>query len=139
MRSIINSAVPLSYLTTPNTVTRMNKCPLDEQLQHSMIMGCRANGDEVCGFITDDEDILYVPNTHREPHRNFHMAIEDIQEALDIICKINHNSVIGVFHTHPNNVPWPTPIDIRGWPNPDLLWRYWIATNHEVIEWSKPR
>jgi proteasome lid subunit RPN8/RPN11 len=67
------------------------------------------------------------------------MAIEDIQEALNEVCKINGDSVLGVFHTHPNDVPWPTPGDISGWPNPDLEWRYWIATNHEVIEWSKGR
>jgi proteasome lid subunit RPN8/RPN11 len=143
MRNIIHSAVPLSYLTSPSTkkVVRVEnpRDPLDEAILDNMVSGCRANRDEVCGFITDAEDILYVPNSHMEPHFNFYMAIEDIQEALQIICKINQQNVIGVFHTHVNNVPWPTPIDLAGWPNPDLRWRYWIATNHEVIEWSLPR
>jgi proteasome lid subunit RPN8/RPN11 len=138
MKNIIHSAVPLRYLTSPpmKKVVRLEKCPLDEEIQHHLIMGCRGSRDEVCGFVTDSEDVLYVPNSHAEPHFNFYMDIEDIQEALDIICKINGQNVIGVFHTHPTNVPWPSPVDLAGWPNPDLRWRYWIATNHEVVEWS---
>ena len=120
-------------------VARVEKCPLDEEIQHNLINACQANSDEVCGFITDDEDVLYVPNSHMEPHYNFHMGIQDIQEALEIICKINGQNVIGVFHTHKTNIPWPSPTDIVGWPNPDLCWRYWIATNHEVIEWRLAR
>lgn len=141
--SIIHSAVPLNYLTTPSTnkVARVDhpREPLDDETISHMVSGCRANRDEVCGFITLNGDIVYVPNSHKEPHMNFYMAIEDIQEALNEICNVKYDTVFGVFHTHPNNVPWPTPIDINGWPNPDLEWRYWIATHHEVIEWSKAR
>ena len=122
-----------------NKVARVEKCKIDPEIQESLMRGCRANRDEVCGFITDDEDILYVPNTHLDPHHNFCMDIEDIQEALAIICKVNNQNVVGVFHSHPTNIPWPSPVDISGWPNPDLRWRYWIATNHEVIEWRLPR
>ena len=141
MKSFLQSSVPLRYLTSPpmQKVQRLSKCPLDADLAYSMVKNCESNKDEVCGFITNDGGILYVPNTHKEPHFNFHMDIGDIQEALNIICKINESSVMGVFHTHPTNVPWPSPVDINGWPNPDLGWRYWIATNHEVIEWGLGR
>jgi proteasome lid subunit RPN8/RPN11 len=138
MKNIIHSAVPLRYLTSPpmKKVERLQKCPLDEEIQRNIISACQTNRDEVCGFVTDAEDVLYVPNSHTEPHFNFYMDIQDIQEALDIICKVNQQNVIGIFHTHPSNIPWPSPVDLSGWPNPDLLWRYWIATNHEVVEWS---
>lgn len=141
MKNIINSSIPLNYCTTPVQVRRIQrpKFPLDPQIIENMISGCRANRDEVCGFITVNQDILYVPNSHIDPHFNFYMDIEDIQEALQIICKINNDSVVGVFHSHPTNIPWPSPVDINGWPNPDLRWRYWIATNHEVVEWCKTR
>lgn len=141
MKSFLQSSVPLRYLTSPpqQRVQRLEKCPLDSDLAYSMTTACAANPRELCGFITDDGGILYVPNTHKEPEYNFHMDIKDIQEALEIICKINGQNVIGVFHTHHTNIPWPSPMDIAGWPNPDLGWRYWIATNHEVVEWGLTR
>jgi proteasome lid subunit RPN8/RPN11 len=141
MKSIINSAVPLRYCTSPpvNKVVRLEKCPLDVEIKDRLISACQLNRDEVCGFITNDENVLFVPNSHVEPHYNFYMDIADIQEALDIIRKIGGSDVIGMFHTHPTNIPWPSPVDIAGWPNLSLQWRYWIVTNHEVIEWGKPR
>ena len=141
MNLITNSSVPLRYLTSPatNLVVRLEKCPLDPEIQSHLIAACKANKDEVCGFVTDDENIVYVPNSHLEPHYNFFMNNEDISAALDIVNKVYSGNIIGIFHTHHNNIPWPTPEDIAGWPQRTLPWRYWIATNYEVIEWAKLR
>ena len=109
---------------------------LFESVQHELISQCLANRNERCGLITiEEQEVIYVENIHHEPTHNFLMSQEDFDSALRAIYKEREDKVLGIFHTHPNNVPWPTPRDLAGWPNPALGWRYWIATGHEVIEW----
>lgn len=142
MRSIIQHASLRAY-TSPHMskVVRVQDSPnpLDPEVRSQLVMTCKANREEICGLISNQQGILYVPNSHKEPRFNFYMTLDDLRAALFEIQQIEEQKVIGVFHTHPTNVPWPSPEDISGWPNLALGWRYWIATNHEVVEWSLPR
>lgn len=94
---------------------------------------------ELCGFITSDDDIWWIDNVHLEPRHNYFFDPQEVETAVHEIYEIRQEKIVGQFHTHPNNVPWPSPRDIAGWPNPDLNWRYWIVTNAEVIEWELVR
>lgn len=109
---------------------------LDRQLHDMLTASCLSSHKERCGFITEDEDIWYVNNVHREPRHNFLMDSHDFVTVVSEIYDIRQTRIEGVFHTHPNDVPWPTPRDLVGWPNPALGWRYWIVTNGSVIEWK---
>lgn len=98
---------------------------------------CRKNSrQEVCGFLTDAQDIHLVKNSHQQPRYNYYMELESLQEVVQEIYQIKNQKIMGIFHTHPNNQPWPSPRDIAGWPNRALKWHYFIATNKEVIEWE---
>lgn len=109
---------------------------LDQEVQTILIDKCQSHYRELCGFVSSDEEIWCVDNVHLEPKHNFYMDNRHVEEVLTEIYKIQQTSVLGQFHTHPNNVPWPSPRDIVGWPNPALGWHYWIVTNEEVIEWQ---
>jgi proteasome lid subunit RPN8/RPN11 len=110
--------------------------PLFESVQSELTLACFTNKDEVCGFISEDQDIYYVDNVHEEPRRNFLLDEDSFKSVMRDIYEFRESRVLGIFHTHPNNVVWPSPRDIVGWPNPDLKWRYFIATNMEVVEWA---
>lgn len=91
---------------------------------------------ERCGFITrDDQEIVPVENTHQDPHNNFYMSEEDASEALEYIYNETNREILGVWHTHPNGYPWPSPRDILGWPNVSLGWRYFLVSRGNVTEW----
>ena len=140
MRNPINLYhIPMNNFITPpaKKVERVNFSfdPLDEDARKLLIELCRGNRDEVCGFVGEGGGIFMVPNSHPEPRFNFRMQDDLVAPMLEEICKIRGSSVIGVFHTHPTNIPWPSPMDLAGWPNKTLGWRYWIVTKHDVVEW----
>lgn len=108
--------------------------PLDLEIKNILTGLCVGHRKELCGFISDDEDIWRVTNVHKEPFHNFYMDLNHAQSVINEIEKRN-TEIIGIWHTHPNDVPWPTPRDLVGWPNPELRWRYWIVTRNAVIEW----
>jgi proteasome lid subunit RPN8/RPN11 len=111
--------------------------PLFEQVQQELVNKCLASREEKCGLIAvEEQDIYYIDNIHHEPNHNFLMSQSEFKMVVAEIYGQQEDKVLGIFHTHPNNVPWPTPRDLAGWPNPALGWRYWIATGHEVIEWQ---
>lgn len=109
--------------------------PLDMELENILIGVCQSHLKELCGFITADEDYIRIDNIHLEPYHNFYMNPDQVEEVIKKIYSIRNTFITGIWHTHPNNVPWPSARDLVGWPNPDLRWRYWIVTNKEVIEW----
>lgn len=112
--------------------------PVDKLQLHTkveLIRLCNAHYEEVCGFITNQEHIFIVDNVHDEPKHNYYMERESCQNVVDQIHAIGER-IIGIFHTHPNNQPWPSPRDLVGWPDQVLGWRYWIATRKELIEWG---
>jgi proteasome lid subunit RPN8/RPN11 len=102
----------------------------------SLINLCKNSKLELCGFITQREKIVLVTNVHGEPSHNFYMDHQSLKQALCEIYEENQDKILGIFHTHPNNQPWPSPRDIVGWPNIELGWRYFIVTNKEVLEWE---
>lgn len=91
---------------------------------------------EQCGFIDLNQELWYIPNIHEYPRMNFLMDTEVTTKILENIYERDNQSVLGIFHTHPNGVPWPSPRDIVGWPNTRLGWRYFIVTGSEVVEWE---
>ena len=96
----------------------------------------RMNDVEVCGFLTNRWVIDIVDNVHREPTHNFFMGPESVRDAVEEIYDKWNESILGIWHTHPNNVHWPSPRDILGWPNLALAWRYFVVTSGEVLEWK---
>lgn len=96
---------------------------------------CRMSRDERCGFITNKWEVETVLNVHDEPTHNFYMDEEDTKQVVEDIYNRGEH-IIAIWHTHPNGVPWPSPRDIRGWPNLRLGWRYFIATGNKLLEWS---
>ena len=111
--------------------------PLIESVAEELVQKCLSSRNEICGLITaEEQEIFYIDNIHHEPNHNFLMSQSEFKMVVAEIYGQQEDKVLGIFHTHPNNVPWPTPRDLAGWPNPALRWRYWIATRHEVIEWS---
>jgi proteasome lid subunit RPN8/RPN11 len=108
--------------------------PMLESVSESLILGANTSSHEQCGLIDTCWDIHYIDNVHDEPSHNFLLDHAQYTAAVDMIFEVGVD-ILGVFHTHPNNVVWPTPRDIRGWPV-ETGWRYWIVTNGEVIEWA---
>lgn len=102
---------------------------------NSLKLAARKSFSEVCGFITNRYDIVYVKNSHPEPDANFIMDAIDYKRAIEQIY-VGEDKIIGVFHTHPGGSPHPSMNDIKGWPNEQLGWRYLIATPDEVYEYQ---
>ena len=110
--------------------------PLLEVTQNQLILDWNRTGYEQCGFIDSEQNLWYIPNVHEKPRWNFLMEVEETKRVLEYIYAKEKNSVLGIFHTHPNNVTWPSPRDIVGWPNPALRWRYFIVIENEIVEWA---
>ena len=94
---------------------------------------------ERCGFITNNFEIVRVQNVHTDPHNNFYMDEEDANECFQYIYEELKDHIIGIYHTHPNGYPWPSPRDIVGWPNLALNWRYFLVSRGNVTEWRLVR
>lgn len=110
--------------------------PLFESTESALMSDFDFYNEERCGLISShSQQLFYVENVHEEPKNNFFMDHEEYDLALEEIFEIGE-TVLGVFHTHPNNIVWPSPRDIKGWPDPSLSWRYWVVTRTEVLEWE---
>ena len=109
--------------------------PLDEEIQKILRLACMKNRKEICGFITTDEDIWPITNVHGEPYHNFFMDVKETESKINQIYNERHCSIVGIWHTHPTHIPWPSARDLVGWPDPALGWQYWIVTATGVIEW----
>ena len=92
--------------------------------------------NERCGFIDNEQSIYTIKNVHHNPRMNFLMDQDQMEEVLTEIYGIQQGNVLGIFHTHPNGYPWPSPRDIVGWPNPKLGWRYFLVAHGNVSEWE---
>jgi proteasome lid subunit RPN8/RPN11 len=114
---------------------RIFEVVLPESVQNVLTAICAASKHEVCGFIDTHYGFHHVDNVHDEKTHNFLMDEDSFNVTMQRIYHGGNNAVLGVWHTHPNNVVWPTPRDLAGWPNPDLKWHYWIVTNSQVIQW----
>lgn len=110
--------------------------PLFESTVNELIDIYEMHSNECCGFIDDEQNVYRIDNVHKYPRMNFFMEEEDVEETIYEIYEIKQSSVLGIFHTHPNGYPWPSPRDIVGWPNPKLGWRYFLVTFEGVSEWE---
>lgn len=109
--------------------------PLPESVRNELLDLLYHNTTEQCGFITQDFDVVPVKNSHAEPASNFYMSEADATIILDSIFTKYGSDILGIYHTHPNGYPWPSPRDLVGWPNPALGWRYFLVTRGDVTEW----
>lgn len=110
--------------------------PLSEKARVELKLACETSPVEVCGLITEQMEIHYIANVHEFPRENFYMDHAEFTETVRQIMEGKKDKILGVFHTHPTGIVWPSPRDIVGWPNPDLGWRYFIVTARDVIEWA---
>lgn len=114
--------------------------PLYESTRTDLLHRAYDSSQELCGFITsEDQTILEVRNVHEEPRKNFFMERSDIENQVDYIYNGLRQHILGIWHSHPNNYPWPSPRDIVGWPNQALCWRYFLVSRGDVTEWSLVR
>ena len=113
--------------------------PLYEATVNDLLSEWKYEVVEQCGFIDSEQDIWLMNNVHQSPRANFRMDDRQMANTLHEIYNRKNRTVLGIFHTHPNNVVWPSPRDIVGWPNPKLGWRYFIVTKYEVLEWELVR
>ena len=114
-----------------------HESPLYESTVNELLLDWNREVVEQCGFIDSDQELWYVKNAHEHPRSNFFMDNAYAEKTLTQIYKDSPGrKVLGIFHTHPNGVTWPSPRDIVGWPNPRLGWRYFIVTGVDVVEWE---
>lgn len=110
--------------------------PLFQDTIDTLLSHLEGHYNERCGFITEDmQEVVPVYNSHENPHSNFYMDTEDAQKNIDYIYEDRQTSILGIWHTHPNGYPWPSPRDIIGWPNQKLGWRYFLVSRGNVTEW----
>ena len=91
---------------------------------------------EICGFITKGMKMFLVENSADHPQNSFRMALPNYRRAIEIISS-SGDEIVGIFHSHPGGSPHPSDNDLKGWPNPDLHWRYWIVTPTALFEYVK--
>ena len=122
--------------TNGKKAERIDCNDLSVAIVNSLTKMARLGREERCGFLTNTGAIYQILNGHEEPTHNFFMEKEAVREAVEEIYQISHDHISAIWHTHPNNIPWPSPRDIHGWPNLALGWRYFIVTHSEVLEWK---
>lgn len=117
---------------------RVEFSDMPEITKSDLLTICQSHYRERCGLITTDWEIVGVENVHQNPEFNFYMDHDDFNQSLEYIFQETNRDVLGIWHTHPNNWPWPTPRDICGWPDLDVVdWRYFVITSSNVTEWRK--
>lgn len=109
--------------------------PMLESVRNKLLNECYNFKEERCGFITLDWDLIKVTNSHEVPRTNFYMRESDAIPAIESIYTKYGSDILGIYHTHPNGYPWPSPRDLVGWPNPVLKWRYFLVSRGDVTEW----
>lgn len=125
-----------NQLVTPIALATERE-PLPIGLWNSLRHIALYNKNEVCGLIDSRYQYHCIENAHEKPESNFIMDLQQFKRAIEHITVANER-VIGVFHTHPGGSPLPSDNDIAGWPNPELNWRYFIATEIDVYEYEYP-
>lgn len=113
-----------------------HETPLFESTVNQLLMDWNREVTEQCGFIDSNQELWYVPNIHEKPRMNFLMENDEAERILEHVYNVSQECILGIFHTHPNGVTWPSPRDIVGWPNPKLGWRYFVVTGIDVVEWE---
>lgn len=84
---------------------------------------------EVCGLITANDGILRVHqlrNIHDTPETHYSA---DLREALAVL---GDEVLVGVYHSHVDMAPYPSPTDIAMWTNGDLLMAIYSVLAEEL-------
>lgn len=110
--------------------------PLFESTVEELLEVADIYTNERCGFIDSEQNVYHISNVHAKPRMNFFMDEDEVENAVKEIYETRQNSILGIFHSHPNGLPWPSPRDIVGWPNPKLGWRYFLVVSGNVTEWK---
>jgi proteasome lid subunit RPN8/RPN11 len=85
---------------------------------------------EVCGFVLQDWEVIYIKNVARDPVNEFTMQPDD---QLEWMFHRGHE-LLGIYHSHPSGkigLSAPDKLMLRLHPN----LRFWIATTSDVYEW----
>lgn len=109
---------------------------LDEKTQTELRIRAYQNPHrEVCGFITKSGIILDVENVATNPKDGFFMSPN---EQFNIM-RLYKGNILGMWHTHPSGIPFPSEQDRIGaeFGLPLDYW-YWIVTTEHVYQyiWS---
>lgn len=112
---------------------RVKMEPMPEQCARNLRYLAYGNPLEVCGFVMDDWTFVPIKNVAERPEKSFFMDPVGSFEFL----RENHESVIGIFHSHPGGTEEPSGDDVSGWPPEHLGLRYWVVTSDGVGEWVK--
>jgi proteasome lid subunit RPN8/RPN11 len=85
---------------------------------------------EVCGFVTDDWDVIHMTNVSVNPHKGFAM---DPEEMLDVLVSEARNAT-GIWHSHPSGRGYPSEEDKTFFLIYPAM-RHFIVTVMNVWEW----
>lgn len=110
--------------------------PLFESTVEHLLEIVDVYANERCGFIDQEQNIYTIQNVHAKPKMNFLMDQTQMEDVIKEIYQIEGSEILGIWHTHPNGYPWPSPRDIVGWPDERLGWRYFLITHGNVSEWE---
>ena len=86
-------------------------------------------GEEVCGLITSDRGTLRVHQLRNiSPTPSTHY-VADTAEALALI---GDEVLVGVYHSHIDMAPYPSPTDIAMWTDPDMVMAIYSVPAEEL-------
>ena len=123
-------------LDTARPIQDGSRVPLPIPTWNRLRMIATQNFDqEMCGLIDSRYDIHYITNIAINKSRDFMMHPQEYARTIQELF-VADLRILGVFHTHPGGLINPSANDLKGWPNPKLNWRYFIATQHDVYEWE---
>ncbi|UVK63813.1 metalloprotease [Gordonia phage LilyPad] len=111
---------------------RSSPAPLDQSVVEQLLKKW-CLGDERCGVILQDNTIIELTNGWPDPAHAFGLLYDEMNE---VFRRHGRGSVLGIWHTHPNNRCRPSAQDEAGWPVGNF--RYFIVTQFEVAEWASP-
>lgn len=79
--------------------------------EEELVLRCKAaEPNEACGVIVDDQ-VIEIPNVHKEPQHFFTMDPEILLDVYE-----EYGDIDGVWHSHPNGDPAPSTADREGAP-----------------------
>lgn len=106
-------------------------CDLPSEVQKKLTEMAVFSSEEVCGFITEDFQIVEIDNVSSDPMHGFVMNQHQMMEALGV------HKILATFHSHPGGRPWPSATDSENMTflyQQGCPWRYLIAVTAGVYE-----
>ncbi|MBX0356616.1 M67 family metallopeptidase [Halobacillus sp. Nhm2S1] len=96
---------------------------LKDLYDQMILQGSEALPYETCGLLTgegpsDIQKLWPLENEWKSPHR-FYVSKKVVEETLKRITAI-HQTVLGVYHSHPTTAPVPSFYDLKNHPDDDI-------------------